>query len=602
MLKKFAGIVMGAIMTASVCAGAVAVAAVNRPVAQTEGDADPAAVPAAAAEVPTEYAAYLFAHFVGEEANASEEQMYFSVSTDGSTWYTLNASRPVLTVSKNNPEGSTGGVRDPSLIRLHDGSGFVVLATDLSIYDLGLQYGNNKWGMSQEHGSRNIIIWRSKGESLTEWDGPFAYEIAAPNATCLWAPEAIWDKEQNAYMVFWSSRTQDNGTQKVYRCYTTDFENFTEPEVYIECDESRIDTTIVEDNDVYYRFTKKENTSKVYMEKSDSLSGNFKLVSSFRVDRRTYWNEDGNFEGPTLYKLNDGTGYNLLLDQWDYKPFTTTNLAEGNFTSATAFDFGGLRFRHGSCIPITQTEYNALMGKWDLKTGDQTETGELVYHLNFEENLNAETDGTQKTAATSTGTINYDTGYQGTGKAVKINGQGNYLSLDPTLVKGLKSFTISFEAKADSLAWTFFIAPNDNPVLWHANNQYENQYYIGGPLHVDSTEGRFKAERYNGIPRPSTVAEQNGLGTDWHHYVIVYHQYSTKLFIDGKLVSTAVSAWLPTEILGETPAVFYIGRSNWGENHEFSGNLCMDDFRVYNYVLSDVNAVKLYTDLGLTAE
>lgn len=42
--------------------------------------------------------AYLFAHFVGTESSANDEQIYFSVSTDGTEWKTLqNDSKPILT-------------------------------------------------------------------------------------------------------------------------------------------------------------------------------------------------------------------------------------------------------------------------------------------------------------------------------------------------------------------------------------------------------------------------------------------------------------------------------------------------------------------------
>ncbi|MBQ8301167.1 MAG: discoidin domain-containing protein, partial [Clostridia bacterium] len=52
--------------------------------------------------------AYLFVHFVGTEATEDDEQIYFSVSQDGTTWRTLNEGTPVLTSNVGEK-----GVRDP---------------------------------------------------------------------------------------------------------------------------------------------------------------------------------------------------------------------------------------------------------------------------------------------------------------------------------------------------------------------------------------------------------------------------------------------------------------------------------------------------------
>lgn len=71
-------------------------------------------------------AAYLFAHFIGEEKNG--EQIYFSVSQDGLHWKDLNNGKPVLF-----SQTGTCGVRDPFLVR-HPQTGTVYLmATDLCI-------------------------------------------------------------------------------------------------------------------------------------------------------------------------------------------------------------------------------------------------------------------------------------------------------------------------------------------------------------------------------------------------------------------------------------------------------------------------------------
>ena len=73
-------------------------------------------------------AGLLLATFKGEQTPLSE-QIYFAISRDGREWTALNSGDPVL-VSKLGEKG----VRDPYLLRSHDGKKFFMIATDLSIY------------------------------------------------------------------------------------------------------------------------------------------------------------------------------------------------------------------------------------------------------------------------------------------------------------------------------------------------------------------------------------------------------------------------------------------------------------------------------------
>lgn len=68
--------------------------------------------------------AYLFVHFVGEERNPTDEQLYFALSRDGVHWRDLRpAGSPALTWL-----GGEKGVRDPHIVRDPRG-GFHIVAT-----------------------------------------------------------------------------------------------------------------------------------------------------------------------------------------------------------------------------------------------------------------------------------------------------------------------------------------------------------------------------------------------------------------------------------------------------------------------------------------
>src|SRR5579862_5322154 len=92
---------------------------------------------------------FLFVTFRGEAAPMTE-QIYFAVSQDGRHWEALNGGEPVLI-----SELGEKGVRDPFLIRSHDGKRFFILATDLSIHL------NGDWTRAVHAGSKSIVIWES---------------------------------------------------------------------------------------------------------------------------------------------------------------------------------------------------------------------------------------------------------------------------------------------------------------------------------------------------------------------------------------------------------------------------------------------------------
>ena len=152
--------------------------------------------------------AYLFTYFIGEQPQG--EQIYFSLSKDGLHWKDLHDGKPVIC-----SEVGECGLRDPFLIRKADGSGFVIIATDLCI---------------------------ANGRG---WD----VEVSVPEAGCTWAPEAIYDRQQDNYLVFWASMVQLDGDkepkQRIYAARTKDFHEFTKAQVYLEKDNHVIDSTMV---------------------------------------------------------------------------------------------------------------------------------------------------------------------------------------------------------------------------------------------------------------------------------------------------------------------------------------------------------------------
>ena len=70
--------------------------------------------------------AYLFAYFTGNSGN--EEAIRFAVSNDGYNFRALNNNQPVI---DSKQISSSGGIRDPHILRGADGKTFYMVATDM---------------------------------------------------------------------------------------------------------------------------------------------------------------------------------------------------------------------------------------------------------------------------------------------------------------------------------------------------------------------------------------------------------------------------------------------------------------------------------------
>jgi sucrose-6-phosphate hydrolase SacC (GH32 family) len=311
----------------------------------------------------TNYAGYMFAYFTGE-GYASGEQIYFALSEGNNAlqWKELNGGNPVITSDMGEK-----GLRDPFIIRSPEGDKFYMIATDLKIY------GNGDWTRAQTNGSRSIMVWESN--DLIHWSKQRMVEVSPPEAGNTWAPEAFYDKSTGEYVVFWASKLYPDESrsgstyQKMVYTKTRDFYTFTEPKVYMDYGYSIIDTTMIEHADKVYRITKDErNTSTstpngkyVFQEAGDNVFDQPFAMIKEGIGKGAI----ARGEGPTIFKSNTEEKWYLFIDEFGgrgYVPFETTNLSSGNWTMPSAYQLPA-RPRHGTVIPVTQSEYNQLQTK-----------------------------------------------------------------------------------------------------------------------------------------------------------------------------------------------------------------------------------------------
>lgn len=294
-------------------------------------------------------AGYLFVHFTGEEKDG--EQVYFAQSKDGLQWKDLNGGKPVLLSGIGEQ-----GVRDPFLVKDETTGRYYIIATDLRIE------AGKGWESAKTSGSPAIIVWES--EDLIHWSEASGIRTGLEGAGCVWAPEAIYDEERRAFLLFWSSYVKDEGEIeakfRIYAAYTKDFREFSIPFKYVERETDVIDMTIVCSHDKYYRFLKDELSGKVFMEYGSRLDGEFKRIHSEMLDTLE------GVEGPECYLLPDGKRWCLIVDRFakgeGYLPLVTDNLDSGVFhiLHKNEYDMGKNQKRHGGILRLSDEEYKRI--------------------------------------------------------------------------------------------------------------------------------------------------------------------------------------------------------------------------------------------------
>ena len=303
--------------------------------------------------------AYLFVHF-REKTTPDGEQVYFGLSRDGFCWEEVNAGSPVLWTYYGDK-----GVRDFTIVRTK--GKFYIIATDLSLsYGFRNQY-HGSWEEISRNGSKCFSVWES--EDLVNWSDQRLVRIGNENYGCLWAPDVIYDKEREEYMLHWSSShsSNDYGPKGIYCCRTKDFVSFTEPEIlYRKEDSGVIDSAIYEEDGFYYLFVKSEaNPARIILLRSEHAGGPYIRIPAFDESMKEI--EAGLYEAPTAVRLEDGK-WGLFLDYYGvpgagqgYVPFVADSLAGGGFVRSDkefSFPYG---FKHGTILKISDEEYERIL-------------------------------------------------------------------------------------------------------------------------------------------------------------------------------------------------------------------------------------------------
>lgn len=298
--------------------------------------------------------AYLFVYFTGN--SVQDEAIRFAISNDGYNYLALNNNKAVI---DSKLISSTGGVRDPHILRCEDGKTFYMVATDMT--------SSKGWDSNRAMvllKSTDLINWKSSIINIQQ-----KYK-GHEDLKRVWAPQTIYDSQAGKYMVYWSMKFGDKN-DIIYYAYAnagfTDLEGEPKPLFVPKSGDFCIDGDIIHKDSLYYLFRKTGNRDgsglKVATTKS-LTSGNW--TENERYIQPT--SED--VEGSGVFKMNNYNTYILMYDLFKTNSFQFTKSDDlQNFTvidSAVKMNFHP---RHGTILPVTRNEVRTLIKKWGKPEG-----------------------------------------------------------------------------------------------------------------------------------------------------------------------------------------------------------------------------------------
>ncbi len=302
-------------------------------------------------------AAYLFVYFTGN--HISQEAVCYAVSMDGYSYWALNDNKPVI---DSKVISSTGGVRDPHILRCEDGKTFYMVVTDM--------VSDNGWDSN-----RAMVLLKST--DLVNWSHAVInmqkrYE-GQEKLKRVWAPQTIYDPEAGKYMVYWSMKYGD-GPDVIYYAYAneefTDLEGEPKP-LFVPADKkSCIDGDIVYKDSIYHLFYKTEGHGNgIRVATTTSLtSGQWKENLEYKQQTKEA------VEGAGTFKLIGEDKYILMYDVYMKGAYQFTETTDLEHFKVIDHDVKmNFHPRHGTIIPITRSELKRITDQW----GKPDELGEL---------------------------------------------------------------------------------------------------------------------------------------------------------------------------------------------------------------------------------
>lgn len=286
-----------------------------------------------------------------------EEQLHFSVSSDGRHWTPLNDNRPVW------PQR----LRDPYLQRGLDGRWRLVATGGNSVKRL-------------DQGSAGPVCLYAESSDLVDWTNVQALSLmtgvrdeTGRAARNIWAPEWFYDQKTGDYFLFWSASFEDAGWKqsRLWFCRTRDWQNFTPAKVLFRPPYSVIDGTLWERDGNYFLFHKEEEFGvhkgerrAIRLATAAQLEGPYKICEGPLNKGQI---APVITEGPAIMRDPKSAGWLLLYDYCmsnGHGASTSSDLMHWSVETSVAFPPDA---RHGCVAPLTAAEANSLHARFGAK-------------------------------------------------------------------------------------------------------------------------------------------------------------------------------------------------------------------------------------------
>ena len=287
---------------------------------------------------------YLFCYFIGNRPE--EERIHFAVSDDGYNFTAINKNKPIIIQTKGKK-----CCRDPFIFRDNNGV-FHIIATDMKSEE---GWANNN----------SMVIWDSA--DLIHWENERIIDFSnfeeTKNANRVWAPQVIFDKFRNEYMIYWTHNNADDDFDTItWYAYTKDFYTLTtSPKVLFKPKSGMcaIDADIIEYNEKYYLYQADGEKEAICYCVSNTPDGPY-----YEPDENKVSVADTALEGNCTYRILGTDKFVLIADQFKkggYFMQETTDMLHFNKVPENKFSLNHLNPRHGSVLHITEEEYNRLI-------------------------------------------------------------------------------------------------------------------------------------------------------------------------------------------------------------------------------------------------
>ena len=317
----------------------------------------------------------------------ADHGLHMAYSLDGYVWTALNNDKPVI---DGDSIAVQRGIRDPHIFRAPDGT-FIVAMTDLHVFGRRDGKRETEWERSNDYGwgnNRGLVLMKS--DDLIHWSR-FNLDFTKMTSTddiipdwsdvgCVWAPEIIWDEDEEKAMMHFTTRYK-NGVNSIYYVYLN--QNYdgidTPPQSLFHAPYNSegklsynvIDSDIVKVDDTYHLFyVSHEKTATVKHATSKSITGPFVLDDLY---------DDGEKQGheaPNCWKMINEHKWTLMFDNFNRRPHNFGFVQTDDFQSfypigyfdAPDSPMKRLNFseqKHGAVITITKKELKCLLDYYE---------------------------------------------------------------------------------------------------------------------------------------------------------------------------------------------------------------------------------------------